>query len=47
MQAKYPDIKLAVSEYGAGANIFQHVDLREKRPKHDRDFHPEEWQVDW
>lgn len=45
IHAKYPDVKLAVSEYGAGANVFQHVELPEKRPKHDGDFHPEEWQV--
>jgi hypothetical protein len=45
IHAKYPDVKLAVSEYGAGANIFQHVDIPNKRPKHDGDFHPEEWQV--
>lgn len=35
---------LAISEYGAGANIYQHAIL-EKAPKTDGHYHPEEWQA--
>lgn len=35
---------IAVSEYGAGANIWHHWQTGQKTPKADGIFHPEEWQ---
>jgi len=39
----FPDIKIAISEYGAGGSIYQHSD--ELKPPNPMDSpHPEEWQ---
>lgn len=35
---------IAVSEYGAGANIWHHWQKVQRAPKTDGTFHPEEWQ---
>lgn len=35
---------IAVSEYGAGANVWHHWQTDQKVPKADGIFHPEEWQ---
>ena len=36
---------IAVSEYGAGANVWHHWQTGKKTPKADGVFHPEEWQA--
>ncbi len=36
---------VAVSEYGAGANVWHHWQTGRKTPKADGVFHPEEWQA--
>ena len=36
---------IAVSEYGAGANVWHHWQTGKKTPKADGVFHPEEWQT--
>lgn len=36
---------IAVSEYGAGANVWHHWQSDRKVPKADGIFHPEEWQA--
>ncbi len=36
---------IAVSEYGAGANVWHHWQTGKKTPKTDGVFHPEEWQA--
>ncbi len=41
---EHPGRPLGVSEYGAGASIRDHEYPPEK-PRHDGDFHPEEWQA--
>jgi beta-galactosidase len=43
LHRKYPDAKLGVSEYGAGANISHHLEPAE-RPVTAGQFHPEEYQ---
>lgn len=44
MHADHPKSPLGVSEYGAGASILHHEDPP-KKPKHDGEWHPEEWQA--
>jgi beta-galactosidase len=44
MHKKFPKKPIAVSEYGAGANIQQHQELL-KAPDANGSFHPEEWQT--
>lgn len=39
----HPKSPLGISEYGAGASILHHEDPP-KKPKHDGEWHPEEWQ---
>jgi beta-galactosidase len=41
---QFPEKPIAVSEYGAGANIHQHQEIL-KAPKPTSNFHPEEWQT--
>ena len=36
---------IGISEYGAGASIYQHDQHINKAPKTDGDWHPEEWQT--
>lgn len=36
---------IAISEYGAGASIYQHDQHIKKAPKTDGEWHPEEWQA--
>jgi beta-galactosidase len=43
MKEKHPDSKIGVSEYGVGANPFQHQENPTK-PVHNSNFHPEEYQ---
>jgi beta-galactosidase len=43
MHQELPDRGVAISEYGAGASIFQH-ELDSKKPKTSGPWHPEEWQ---
>jgi beta-galactosidase len=43
LRVKYPDKAIGISEYGAGASIFQHQSPP-VRPKPSSDWHPEEWQ---
>lgn len=42
--ADRPDLRIGMSEYGAGANIAQHDDPSRK-PTASSPFHPEEWQA--
>lgn len=44
LKEKYPKQPIAISEYGAGANI-QHHALNPSLVRHDGPFHPEEWQA--
>ncbi len=44
MHADHPDTPVGVSEYGAGGSIHHH-EWPPKRPQHDGDWHPEEWQT--
>ncbi|MFB6454735.1 glycoside hydrolase family 2 TIM barrel-domain containing protein [Chitinophaga sp. Hz27] len=44
MHHQFPSKPIAVSEYGAGANILQHQETL-KAPSADGNFHPEEWQT--
>jgi beta-galactosidase len=44
IHAKYPARPIGVSEYGAGANIFQHSEEPVKKPAPGGAFHPEEYQ---
>ncbi|NIG53854.1 glycoside hydrolase family 2 protein [Chitinophaga sp. Cy-1792] len=44
MHRQFPTKPIAVSEYGAGANILQHQETM-KAPSADGNFHPEEWQT--
>jgi beta-galactosidase len=43
LHAKYPQRKIGVSEYGAGANV-NHHEYPPIKPKADGQFHPEEYQ---
>lgn len=44
MHKNFPQLKLGVSEYGAGASIDQHQEKRQK-PDPGNSFHPENWQT--
>lgn len=44
MHAKYPQLKIAISEYGAGASIYQQQDSL-KQPLPGGWWHPENWQT--
>lgn len=44
MHAKYPQLKIAISEYGAGASIYQQQDSL-KQPSPGGWWHPENWQT--
>ena len=44
MHRDHPDKPIGISEYGAGANI-EHHEYPPRKPKHDGDRHPEEWQT--
>lgn len=39
----FPELKVALSQYGAGSNIYQHQDSLVK-PEVNSSFHPQEWQ---
>jgi len=45
MHAKRPDYAIALSEYGAGASVFQHDPDPKMPKKNDKHWHPEEWQT--
>ena len=44
LHAKYPLIKIGVSEYGVGANISQHENHPAAKPSEGGHYHPEEYQ---
>ena len=44
MHKQFPRKPIAVSEYGAGANVLQHQETM-NAPAADGNFHPEEWQT--
>ena len=44
IHAKYPTRCIGVSEYGAGASIYQHVEEPVPQSAPDARWHPEEWQ---
>jgi beta-galactosidase len=43
LHARYPDLKLAIAEYGAGAGVHSHEDPARLHDTRGR-WHPEEWQ---
>ena len=43
IHAKYPDRPVGISEYGAGASIYQHSEEPVREPKHSSRYHPEEY----
>ncbi len=44
IHAKYPGRKLGISEYGAGASIYQHSEDPVNEPQNSGHYHPEEYQ---
>jgi len=44
MHAKYPDRRVGISEYGAGASIYQHSEEPVREPKSSSHYHPEEYE---
>lgn len=44
LHTKRPNLKLAISEYGAGASIYHHDD-QQKKPEASSYWHPEGWQA--
>lgn len=45
MHKTYPQLRLCISEYGAGASIYQQSDSLATLPKISGMFHPENWQT--
>ncbi len=43
IHSKYPDRPVGISEYGAGASIYQHSEEPVREPKHSGRYHPEEY----
>ena len=44
LHAKYPNAKIGISEYGVGANIYQHENHPAAKPAEGGHYHPEEYQ---
>jgi hypothetical protein len=44
IHAKYPNRRLGISEYGAGASIYQHSEEPVREPANAGHYHPEEYQ---
>jgi beta-galactosidase len=44
IRARHPDRQVGISEYGAGASIYQHEESI-RMPRHDSPWHPEEYQA--
>jgi beta-galactosidase len=44
IHAKYPQRRLGISEYGAGASIYQHSEDPVNEPQNSGHYHPEEYQ---
>jgi beta-galactosidase len=45
LHADHPDRAIGISEYGAGASVYQHQDRPTTRPADKGHWHPEEWQA--
>lgn len=45
LEKKYPDVKVVLAEYGAGANISQHTEDVPEKVNYMKQFYPEEYQT--